>query len=304
MTDGAAARDGAGSFAGRGLARLGRRIGGDAPAIVTGLLALAIVVQLAVLGAGLRSHAAPRDALRPVVGTVPGNATPDATTLAASLFGAIAAGPAQTSSTSVAALVLTGVIATEDPAGGLAIIGESPTSARVVSVGQPVVAGVLLAAVYGQYVLIQRNGLLERVALPHALLPGEDARATDAPSNASVIAAADAEPERPPPPTASVAVLQALAWDPAVVNGREGRVVLGNNAAALAALGITRGDVVLEVNGTPLVSADGVKQWARIVDGHEPGSIGISRGGARLTLGIDNSKVEAAAQAFIATMDR
>lgn len=63
-------------------------------------------------------------------------------------------------------LVLTGVIAKDDPLVGLAILGENPTASRLYAVGQGVPGGAKLHAVYGDRVILDRNGALESLLLP------------------------------------------------------------------------------------------------------------------------------------------
>ena len=63
-------------------------------------------------------------------------------------------------------LVLAGVLATEDPKQGMAIIGESAQAAKVVAVGQQVPGGAQLHSVYSDRAIIDRGGTLESVFLP------------------------------------------------------------------------------------------------------------------------------------------
>ena len=63
-------------------------------------------------------------------------------------------------------LVLAGVLATEDPKEGMAIIGESAQAAKVVAVGQQVPGGAQLHSVYSDRAVIDRGGTLESVFLP------------------------------------------------------------------------------------------------------------------------------------------
>ena len=66
-------------------------------------------------------------------------------------------------------LVLAGVLATEDPKEGMAIIGESAAAAKVVAVGQQVPGGAKLHSVYNDRAIIDRNGALESVLLPRRI---------------------------------------------------------------------------------------------------------------------------------------
>ena len=59
-----------------------------------------------------------------------------------------------------------GLLATEDPKNGMAIIGESAQAAKVVAVGQQVPGGAQLHSVYSDRAIIDRGGALESVFLP------------------------------------------------------------------------------------------------------------------------------------------
>ena len=154
-------------------------------------------------------------------------------------------------------LVLAGVLATEDPKEGMAIIGESAAAAKVVSVGQQVPGGAQLHSVYNDRAIIDRNGALEAV-----LLPRRSAGTVGAPP--------------PPPPVAAEgndAVLERMRRlvndDPGVIGQvlrpqpvfaggkmRGFRVYPGANRQAFARIGLRAGDLVTAINGTPLDDKD------------------------------------------------
>lgn len=146
-------------------------------------------------------------------------------------------------------LVLSAVFASEDPAKGLAIIGESAQSSKVFAVGGNVQAGVRLHAVYIDRVILDRNGSLEALSLPKR---GSGALAIN----------------RPPPPaqnqftdnlrrmaeTNPSAFAEIIRPQPVFANGvqRGYRVYPGRNRAQFSKLGLVPGDLVLSINGTPL----------------------------------------------------
>src|SRR5215472_8197747 len=78
-------------------------------------------------------------------------------------------------------LVLTGIIAGNDPQNGLAILGQSAQTAKVQAVGDSVPGGARLHSVYADRVIIDRNGQLESLVLPRQL-----GGAAPAPSAASL----------------------------------------------------------------------------------------------------------------------
>ena len=63
-------------------------------------------------------------------------------------------------------LVLSAVFAANDPAKGLAVIGDTPQSAKVFAVGAVVRPGTKLHSVYLDRVILERNGQLETLSLP------------------------------------------------------------------------------------------------------------------------------------------
>src|SRR2546430_8136376 len=63
-------------------------------------------------------------------------------------------------------LVLTGIIAGNDPQNGLAILGQSAQTAKVYAVGDGVPGGAKLHSVYNDRVVIDRGGRLESLSLP------------------------------------------------------------------------------------------------------------------------------------------
>lgn len=149
---------------------------------------------------------------------------------------------------SQANLVLSAVFASEDPAKGLAIIGESAQAGKVFAVGSVVRPGLKLHSVYIDKVILDRNGSLEALALPK-------------PNSALVI-------NRPPPPqqnrvaenlrriaeTNPSAFAEIIRPQPVFANGvqRGYRVYPGRNRAQFSKLGLVPGDLVLAINGTPL----------------------------------------------------
>ena len=69
-------------------------------------------------------------------------------------------------------LVLTGIIAGNDPQNGLAIIGPTAQAAKVYAVGDTISGGPKLHSVYSDRVVIDRDGQLESLALPHQMNTG------------------------------------------------------------------------------------------------------------------------------------
>ena len=147
-------------------------------------------------------------------------------------------------------LVLPAVFASEDPAKGLAIIGESAQSAKVFAVGGTVRPGTKLHAVYIDRVILDRNGNLEALSLPKrgsgALIAVN--RPAPPPQNQAV------ENLRRMAETNPSAFAEVIRPQPVFANGvqRGYRVYPGRNRAQFTKLGLVPGDLVLSINGTPL----------------------------------------------------
>ena len=181
------------------------------------------------------------------------------------------------------ALVLAGTLAVRDPKAGLAIIGETAQTGHVVAVGATLPGGVRLHEVYADRVVLDRNGMLETLPLPHALGGAAGAR----------VAARGAEP-----PIAE-AVQKLIAGGPAVIgdvlrplpsysNGQlKGfRVYAGRDRRKFAKLGLQPGDVVTQVNGVPLGDSQKGLDALRTLGGGTA-TVTVERGGATQQLTID-----------------
>src|SRR3954466_5667842 len=101
-------------------------------------------------------------------------------------------GDAANAPPSSAPLVLAGLLATSDPKEGMAIIGESAATAKVVPVGKPVPGGAMLHSVYTDRAVLDRNGTLESLMLPRRSAGGLGAP----PPPPSAVAGTDATLDR------------------------------------------------------------------------------------------------------------
>lgn len=148
-------------------------------------------------------------------------------------------------------LVLSAVFAASDPAKGLAIIGESPQSAKVYAVGANVRPGTRLHAVYVDRVILDRNGQLEALALPKQSTAGLAINRPPAPRPGGGRFAENLRRIAETNPTAFAEVVRP---QPVFSNGvqRGYRVYPGRNRQQFAKLGLQPGDLVLSINGTPL----------------------------------------------------
>ena len=143
-------------------------------------------------------------------------------------------------------LVLTGIFAAADSKDGLAIIGTSASNAKVYPVGARVPGNARVHAVYTDRVLLDRNGAIEALLLPHKFTGGGPApTAPGASALDRVQRAISNEPG---------IVSDVLRPQPVFADGklRGYRVYPGGNVKAFATLGLRNGDLVIAVNGTAL----------------------------------------------------
>src|SRR5687767_8467215 len=229
------------------------------PQALTVVLVIGIAWQLVQLTWLLLERRAPADSTDMVMAPPPATATRkgiDVQAIAtAHLFGvpqAEQAAPEDAQPTQMN-LVLSAVFAANDPTKGLAVIGESPQSAKVFAVGATVRPGTRLHSVYLDRVILDRNGQLETLSLPR-------------PSTAGIaITRSAATPPRPGgnqfadnlrriAETNPTAFAEVVRPQPVFANGvqRGYRVYPGRNRQQFAKLGLQPGDLVLSINGTPL----------------------------------------------------
>jgi len=153
-------------------------------------------------------------------------------------------------------LQLTGLIAANDPQGGLAILGETTVNTKLFAVGEAIPGGGRLRSVYVDYVVIERDGRLEQLRLPD---PGTPRTAGQAPGPR---VARLSDPEQAPEETQALAAAPAggsrlvdvMHARPVIRNGRTQGFQLspGTMSADFQRYGLRAGDVLTEVDGAPL----------------------------------------------------
>nr|WP_298728001.1 type II secretion system protein GspC [uncultured Steroidobacter sp.] len=226
-----------------------------APQVVMVVLVVAIAWQLVQLTWLLLDRGPQR---QPVTAPPPMNVAPvrsgvDIQAIVNAHLFDVAAAPAAPDAANAPAtqmnLVLSAVFAAEDPAKGLAIIGESAQSAKVFAVGGMVRPGTKLHAVYIDKVILDRGGNLEALALPKRTSAPLVINRPPAPQQNQA-----AENLRRLAETNPSAFAEIIRPQPVFANGvqRGYRVYPGRNRAQFSKLGLVPGDLVLSINGTPL----------------------------------------------------
>ncbi|MGH8275838.1 MAG: type II secretion system protein GspC, partial [Steroidobacteraceae bacterium] len=270
----------------------------DGPRLATWVLGLALGVQAAFIvtdlaGAG-RAPRAPAAApvFRPLLTDV-------ATITNAHLFGAAPVpkqDDANAPQTSMP-LVLTGIIAANDPQNGLAILGPSAQTAKVYAVGDNVPGGAKLHSVYTDRVVIDRNGQLESLALPRQLSGAAPAPSAAAlPSTNPVIERMRKALTEQPGLIADLLRPQAVRVGDKVTGFR---VYPGRNRLAFARLGLRPGDEVIAINGTPLDDVDRGQDILRTLSTSSEARVTVIRNNQQQDLNLNIAQV--AQEAEVAT---
>src|SRR3984893_5563015 len=252
----------------------------DGPRIATWILAIALGVQAAVILTDL--VAARRGGTGGTVRQGPARSrlVDLAAITNAHLFGAAPAlrqDGSNAPQTSMP-LVLTGIIAGNDPQNGLAILGPSAQTTKVYAVGDSVPGGAKLHSVYSDRVVIDREGQLESLSLPRQVSAG-----------------------KAPPP--STAVLQnenpAIERMRRMISEQPGLLadvlrpqpVMGRNRAAFMRLGLRPGDQVTAINGTPLDDRDRGEQILRTLGSSSEARVTLIRQGQQQDLTLNIAQV-------------
>jgi general secretion pathway protein C len=196
-------------------------------------------------------------------------------------------------------LVLTGTIAGNDPQNGLAILGPTPQAVKVYAVGDNLPGNVKLHSVYPDRVVIDRDGQLESIALPHQANAG----------NAPPPSAASFQSENPAlermrrmiseQPNLIGDVFRA---SPVIDHGHMNgfRIYPGRDRAAFQRLGLHPADQVIAVNGTPLDDRDRSEQILKTLSSSSEAHITIMRNGAQQELTLNIAQVAQEAEGLAA----
>ncbi|MEP7044805.1 MAG: type II secretion system protein N [Dokdonella sp.] len=189
-------------------------------------------------------------------------------------------GPGGTAST--LGLILRGTVAESDPKAGFAVIADTQTGERTFRVGEDVVSGVRLVAVYADRIVLSRGAAEETLKLPRDsnLAPADVVRATP-----TTTSSRNASGTRAGGPVQAAAAASAPAaqtikaptdWQQTVDRLRQNpdelmkrvqivpvldggkltgvRLSAGGDAALINQIGLRPGDVVTSVNGMPIDS--------------------------------------------------
>ncbi|HTX04875.1 MAG TPA: type II secretion system protein GspC [Steroidobacteraceae bacterium] len=270
------------------------------PRVATWALALALGIQAAMILTDLAgADRAPSPAVIAAASRVQRAPVDIAAITNSHLFGVAptpaGAGDANAPQTNMP-LVLTGVIAANDPRDGLAILGPNVATTKVYAVGDNIPGGARLHAVLSDHVLLERDGRIEALALPRQLAGG----------NA-------------PPPSISAAPIQPalermrelvsrnpgiigdiMRPEPVFAGGKQQgfRVYPGRDPEVFLQLGLRPGDLVTAIDGQPLDDPSRGEQILNALGSSSEARVTVLRNGQQQDLTLDLAAVEQEAESL------
>jgi general secretion pathway protein C len=254
------------------------------PRIATWTLVVLLAIQCAVIVTGLGGTSRSKAATAKPAVTAPRHMVDIASITNSHLFGLtpVAEAPPQDPGTAPPTslpLVLTGIIAADDPQNGLAILGQSAQSTKVFAVGDNVPGGAKLHLVYADRVVIDRGGgKLETLILPRQIAPGTTPLPTTAVLNTESPVADRMRKLITEQPSLMADVMRP---QPVFANGKQTgyRVYPGRNRQAFLRLGLRPGDLVTAINGTPLDDPEHGQQIFNTLGSSSEAHVTVQRNG-------------------------
>lgn len=271
----------------------------EGPRLATGVLAVALCAQAAFIVTDLAGGGRAAAKAAPQLSPARAHTLDLAGITNAHLFGAAPIAPqdgANAPQTTIP-LVLTGTIAGNDPQNGLAILGQTAQTAKVYAVGDNVPGGAKLHSVYSDRVVIDRNGQLESLALPHQMNAGNGP-----PPSSAALQGDTGSIERMRRMISEQPGLLAdvMRPQPVIDHGRMNgfRVYPGRNRLAFMRLGLRPGDQVTAINGTPLDDRDRSEQILRTLSSSSEAHVTVIRNGQQQDLTLNIAQVAQEADAL------
>ncbi len=278
------------------------RLQGNGPNLLSGLLVVLIVVQLAGLAITLLTGRVKSPQ------PVPARSAPVRTSagvdvqrvVSAHLFGVAVADRSQDPANaplSSANLILAGTIATHDPKHGIGIISDGGP-AKVYSVGDNV-NGASLHSVYLDHVILDRAGVLETLVLPRQLTGGGPAPAPrrNAAADPRTAAAVDSirRMVQQDPGLLDQVMRTVASYDNAAGKLRGFRAYPGRNRAIFNKLGLKPGDLVTAINGTVLDDPQRSQEVFNTIQSSDHVTVTVERGGQKQDITLNIAQVAAQA---------
>ncbi|MFK8016628.1 MAG: type II secretion system protein GspC [Gammaproteobacteria bacterium] len=192
-------------------------------------------------------------------------------------------------------MTLVGTLASDNTDRSLAII-ESGNEAKVYAIGDTIQSRVTLDAVRAKEVFIINNGKRETLALPREEEGSSAPRRTTRTASRSRTTSRRATPSRATAISASTGAKtlgDLIRPQPVFANGKQRgyRIYPGRQRDQFAALGLKAGDLVTEINGTPLDDPSRGKDIFGSLASASQISVTIERNGSPTSLVLDTSQL-------------
>ncbi len=194
-------------------------------------------------------------------------------------------------------LVLTGIIAANDPRYGLAMIGPSATATKVYAVGDNVPGGAKVHSVLTDRVVLDRNGKLEYLTLPRQLQGSAPAPSTAALRTENPVVDRMRKLINDDPGV----LADIMRPQPVFAQGKQRgyRVYPGRNRQAFVRLGLRPGDLVTAINGTPLDDPSRGQDVFRTIGSSSEAHVTVMRNGQQQDLTLNMAQVAQEAEAVV-----
>src|ERR1700691_1988367 len=271
------------------------RLQGNGPRLVSYALGTLIAVESAGVAISLlsRTPVSPPQAIAAPAPNAHKAGTDVQSLMSPHLFAIAAADPNQDPSSapaSMANLVLTGTIATQDPKHGVAIVSDGGPS-KVYSVGDNI-GGASLHSVYLDRVILDRGGSLEPLLLPRVLPnmhapvrpPGASPRTVAAVENIRHMVQQD-------PGILDQVMRTVPSYDNAAGKLRGFRAYPGQNRAIFGKLGLKPGDLVTAINGTQLDDPQRSQEVFNTIQTSDHVNVTVERAGQKQEISLNIAQV-------------
>ena len=191
-------------------------------------------------------------------------------------------------------VVLAGVIATQDPKKGVAIVSEGGGISKVYSVGDRV-GGAALHSVYLDHVLLDRNGALETVNLPRQNLgmSRQPTTTRQGGSDPRTVAAVEGirRMVQQDPGVLDQVMRTVPSYDNQAGKLRGFRAFPGKNRQIFGKLGLRSGDLVTAVNGAPLDDPQRAQEVFNTIQSSDHVTVTVERGGQKQDITLNIAQV-------------
>jgi general secretion pathway protein C len=179
---------------------------------------------------------------------------------------------------------LTGTVASSDPGVGFALLGPTRTSTRFYAAGEAIAPGTTLRAVYADRVIIDREGSVEALMLPHSLDPASlqagllrprpqaDQAATPELGQEEASSRLNDESSR---------MAMILKQTPYFADHQLRGIIIGEGSSPglLESLGLKPGDILHHVDGTLVLTPNSLGMLRERLATGAPVRVGVSRPG-------------------------